>query len=91
MAARNKIVMIDILKKYLASPQYLYYQNYKIYYKPIYKALDDFLVRTYNALNNKNIEQYAVKESIHTKTAKLTTGKIGLITLQEGTKDQWTI
>lgn len=83
--------MIDILAKYLNSIQYLNHKKYKKYCKPIYKALDNFLVSTYNALNNKNIEQYAVKESIHTKTAKLTTEKIGLITLQEGTKDQWTI
>lgn len=83
--------MINILAKYLNSTQYLNHKKYKKYCEPIYKALDNFLVSTYNALNNKNIEQYAVKESMHTKTAKLTTGKIGLITLQEGTKDQWTI
>lgn len=83
--------MIDILKKYLGSTQYLNHKKYKKYCEPIYKILDNFLVSTYNTLNNKNIEQYVVKESMHSKTANLTTGKIGLITLQEGTKDRWII
>ena len=91
VALRNQIVMIDILKKYLASPQYLDYQNYKIYYKPIYKALDDFLVSTYNDLNNKNLEQYEVKKSAQGKTAHLTAGKIGSIEPQKGIKDEWII
>lgn len=83
--------MIDILKKYLASPQYLDYQNYKIYYKPIYKALDDFLVRTYNDLNNRKFEQYEVKKSAQGKIAHLTAGKIGPIEPQKGMEDKWII
>ncbi len=83
--------MIDILKKYLESARYLNHIKYKQYCEPIYKALDNFLVSTYSALNNKNIEQYVIKESMQSKTAKPTTGKIGLITLQEGEGDKWTI